>query len=189
MSHRRGYTLLELILTIAVIAAVGVLVLPRLASGRRGKVEDAARAALGLCRKARALAAAEGRTYVLVVDVEGGALRLARQRDPLAAPTDDERPELEAPQGDEDGEVGPPRWARAVALGEEVTVAGAERGDLLEPEEVDLGEGALEVPFHANGASETTRIVFATLQGADALTLEVDGPLGLARLRSPEETP
>jgi type II secretory pathway pseudopilin PulG len=88
---------MELLLVVLIIAALAAIVGASLSgSGSRARVEATGRALVAIGRAARARASAEGRTYFLIVDGENKEVRLARQRDPLAAPDAGDEPELEA---------------------------------------------------------------------------------------------
>ncbi|MGE0710178.1 MAG: Tfp pilus assembly protein FimT/FimU [Planctomycetota bacterium] len=171
--HQRTFTLLEILLVVAVIGILAGLTVPRMSgSTKRHRLEAQARTMVGLARKARALAAGEGRTYVLLVDPAGRELRLVRQRDPLAEPDDAKDPELEVPADE--------RWARPLSFEEDVTLDRA----LVEDEEQKLsGSGAepLLVPFRPDGTSDAVQLDFRL--GTDVIPILVDRNLGEARIQ------
>lgn len=162
---RRAFTLLELILVMVVIAAAAAFVAPAAGGSRdRRQVESTVRQALALCRLARARAAGEGRTYLLVV--EEGALGLARARDPLLAPDDPEDPELEARQEDQG-------WSRPVDCEEGVLLLAAEvAGVELAP--------PFAVAFRPDGEADEALLVWGA--GREQLGLSIDPRLGQARV-------
>jgi type II secretion system protein H len=170
--RRRGYTLLELLLVLVIIAILGILVLPSFTGGRdRRAVETQARTTVALARKARALASSEGRTYLLVVDRQAAQLRLARRREPLAEPTDEDDPELDAPEG--------ALWTSAVPFEEAVQVESFERdGAATESDETP------QIAFRASGEADDGRLVFA--KDGERLAVRVDPYLGIARIEEAE---
>ena len=176
-SQHQAFTILELLLVMVVIAVVGVLVLPSISNATAsGRVEHQARAVLALARKAHALSAAEGRTYLLVIDSEKRELRLARRRDPLAEPTDDEDPELDVPATQQ-------RWARPATFFNDVEL---EQVTLGEEEEVELGGEPIKIAFEPSGQADEARLVFLGPKG-ERRVVEVDPILGVARIVPFEE--
>lgn len=172
----RAFTLIEVLCVLGVLAALTALAAPRLASSLgRGRLETQARTALALCRQARALATAEGRTYLVVVDEALGEMRLARQRDPLAPPLDEADPEREV--------VVAATWARPVPFEEDVRVVQATVG-----EESTGGAAGREtaIPFAPDGSAVSATLLLEG-PGADRLAVVVDGPVGLARIERVDE--
>ena len=171
---RRSFTLLELLMVLAVIAVLAGLAAPRLGGSLRGqRLDGQARTVIALARKARALAAAEGRAYELVVEPQLKTLRLARQRDPLAAPTDDEQPEREAASADE-------AWSRPLPFEEGVTLlegltGGAESFDLAAP---------IAIRFAPDGSADPCELAFQN--GTKELRVRILAHLGRAILVAPE---
>ena len=175
--RRAGFTLLELLVVLVVIATLAALVAPSLTGSlARGRLDTTARAIVAQARKAKALATAEGRTYLLVIDPVGRELRLARRRDPLAAPSDPDDPERE-PVADP-----APDWARPVPFGDDVHLERAllDAG-LLTEEELPLSE-PLEVPFLPGGQSQELTFVFRLEGQEEQRAVQVLGPTGLARV-------
>lgn len=172
---RRGFTLVELLAVMAIAAAMAALVAPRLVGSQaRQRVLGQARAVLAAARMARARAAIEGRSYVLVVDGTARTIAVARQRDPLAAPQEDGDPELEAT----DAANG---WSRPIAFEADVTLAELELAPAgsttrapHEPAERHL------ISFGPNGDATAARLVFQGKRG-DRIAVEVDPTLGVAR--------
>lgn len=145
----------------AVIAAVGVMVVPRLAGSRvRGRVLAQARAVLTLAQTARARAASEGRTYLVIIDAETSTVTLGRRRDPLAEATDEEDPEREPADATQS-------WSRALAFEEGVT--------LVEPAEL---EAPLAIAFRPHGDADAAHVVFAGPDGIDRVAVIVDPAQG-----------
>ncbi|MCO5170313.1 MAG: type II secretion system GspH family protein [Planctomycetes bacterium] len=166
MAGRRGFTLIELLAVMAIVAALGLLVLPRLAGSRaRDRVLAQARHVATLTQAARARAAGEGRAYLLVVDPVKGEARLLRRRDPLAAATDPDDPEREPADA-------AASWSRPVPFPDGVRVFAAER--LAEP--VATGE-PLVVVFHPGGEADAARVVFESAQG-DLVTVTIEPATG-----------
>lgn len=154
---RRAFTLIELLVVMAVVAAAGVMVVPRLAGSRaRGRVLAQARVVVTLAQTARARAASEGRTYLLIVDHEKGEVRLARRRDPLAEAQDEDDPEREPADA-------ATSWSRAVAFEEGVTLA----------EPADL-EAPLAIAFRPHGDADAAHVVFQGADGVDRVAVTVD---------------
>jgi type II secretion system protein H len=172
-TRRTGFTLLELLLVLVIVAVLAVFVLPSLTGSRdRRNVEVQSRSALALTRKARALASAEGRVYVLVVDREKRELSLARRRDPLAEATNEDDPELDAPED--------AAWRSPISFEEGVALESFEQdGELVET------EGALHVAFFPVGEADDVRLLFQS--GDDRLQVRVDPALGLARVEEVDE--
>ncbi len=178
--YPRAFTLLELLCVLGVVAALAALAAPRLsASLGAGRLQAQARAAVALARKARALATSEGRAYLVVVDGEGRELRLARQRDPLAAPEGDD-PEREA--------LADAFWARPVPFEEGVELLEVQVDDAEEPASSALGGAPPAIAFAPDGSAEAAILSFEG-PAAERLEVWVDGPLGLARIVRPEEAP
>lgn len=166
MTARRGFTLIELLAVTAIVCALGLLVLPRLAGSRaRDRVLAQARNVVTLAQAARARAAGEGRAYLLVVDPTKGEARLLRRRDPLAAAADAEDPEREPADATAS-------WSRPIPFADGVRVFSAER--LGEP--VAAGE-PLVVVFRPAGEADAARIVFESAQG-DLVTVTVEPATG-----------
>lgn len=169
MTRRRSFTLLELMLVMLILAALGLFVGPSLSGSRdRRRVEAAARQALAMCRLARARAAGEGRAYRLRVDQ--WELALERARDPLLAPDDEEDPEREAPREDEG-------WSRPYVCEEGVT--------LVEAWQEGLAVATpLTIEFRPDGEADEAWLVWQA--GEDRLALRLEPRLGRARI---EEAP
>lgn len=168
--RQRAFTLLELLMVLAVVAVLAGFAAPRLAGSLKGQRLDAqARTVIALARKARALASAEGRSYELVFDPSAQTVRLARQRDPLAAPNDPEDPEREALATDLE-------WARPLPFEEGVTLreaAGAQG------ESLDLGQ-QFTIRFYPDGSADARQVAFQI--GTRTLRVEVRPHLGRAVL-------
>jgi type II secretion system protein H len=161
--RRRQFTLLELMLVLAVVATLGVMVAPRMsASLGLSRLRNQAREAVAMARLARSRAATEGRVYLLSFDAESRSLRLLRRRDPLAAPSDAESPERELPADDQS-------WSRAAVFQDGVVWA--------------LGD-PLEIAFRPAGEADPARLVLGA--GEDRLQVVIDGPLALARIEGAE---
>lgn len=160
----------------ALVAGVlAAMVGPRLAGSREHRrLVDAGRLLTGLARQARARAASEGRTHLVVVDGLEGTARLARARDPLAPPSDPEQPELELLE-EETG------WARPQPLGDGVGLVEAwlddEAQDPLAP---------VAVAFDRHGEATSARLVLATAGGDDRLAFVVLPVTGLTTLFDPD---
>ena len=105
-------------------------------------------------------------------------MRLARQRDPLAEPLDEENPELDVP-------AQPVGWAEPFPFYAEVQLQRIELGDTLEPEEGSLEE-PLQLAFRPNGEATAARLIFALPDGSDAVRVTVDPFLGVARISDEE---
>lgn len=174
-ARQRAFTLLELLLVLMVVSVFGALALPRMSGSlKHQRLQDQVRTTIALARKARALAASEGRAYVLVVDGEGRSLRLLRKRDPLAQ-AEGEDPELEP------AEDPAPDWAQPWEFPEGVTLQGVERNE--EQEETQEAQ----IVFLPNGEAEAVRLTFGTGQSQDEqAVVEVLKPLGEARLVDPD---
>jgi prepilin-type N-terminal cleavage/methylation domain-containing protein len=174
---RRAFTLIELLVVMAVVAAVGVMVVPRLAGSRvRGRVLAQARAVVTLAQTARSRAASEGRTYLLIIDPETSSVCLARRRDPLAEAADEEDPEREPADATQS-------WSRALAFEEGVT--------LVEPSAL---EAPLAIAFRPHGDADATHVVFAGPDGIDRVAVIVDPAQGRCTIdeagaSAPESTP
>lgn len=185
-SRQRAFTLLELLLVLALVAVLAALTGPRLSGALKGQRLDAqARTVIAYARRARALAAAEGRSYELVFDPTQRTLRLARQRDPLAAPSDPEEPEREAL----DESLA---WARPLPFEEGVELIeatatqnteGAAYSE-LETEVLDLGE-PVAVRFAPDGSAQARELAFRS--GERELRIRVRSHLGRAELVDPSE--
>lgn len=185
-SPQRAFTLLELLLVLAVVAVLATLAAPRMSGVLKGQRLDAqARTVIALARKARALAAAEGRSYELVFDPVAKNLRLARQRDPLAAPSDPEEPEREAL----DESLA---WARPQPFEEgveliEVTATENTEGSAYSEKEVetlDLAE-PVTVRFAPDGSAQAREVAFRS--GERELRIRIQPHIGRAELVQPEE--
>jgi type II secretion system protein H len=182
---QRAFTLLELLLVLALVAVLAALAGPRMSGALKGQRLDAqARTVIAYARKARALAAAEGRSYDLVFDPVAKTLRLARQRDPLAAPSDPEDPEREAL----DEALA---WARplpfedGVELSEATATQNTEGGanSELETESLDLAE-PVAVRFAPDGSAQARELAFRV--GPREVRIRVRPHLGRAELVEPE---
>lgn len=179
----RAFTLLELLAVMVVIGALGVLALPRLSGSRaRGRVADQARATVALARAARARAAAEGRVHHLQVDPVARTIGLVRRRDPLAAPSDANQPEVEAIDADT-------AWSRPQPLQDDVTLVEltvpwsplpSTETASAPPVQATATE-PLRIAFRPQGDADGARLVFEGPQG-DRFAVEVDGPSGAARI-------
>jgi type II secretion system protein H len=153
--RRGGFTLIELVIVVTLIATLGALVLPRLTGSQaRARVEAQARAIVALAQTARARAAGEGRAYLLMIDVTKHEARLSRRRDPLAEPADPEDPEREAA----DLEAS---WSRAVPF----------------EEGVHLVEGPQVVTFRPSGEADAATLAFEGPRG-DRVSVVVDPTVG-----------
>lgn len=179
LRSRRAFTLIELLVVMVVVAAAGVMVVPRLAGSRaRGRVLAQARTVATLAQAARARAASEGRTYLLIIDPEQGEARLARRRDPLAEATDEDDPEREPADA-------AASWSRGVAFEDDVT--------LVEPLPSSL-EGPLAIAFRPHGDADAAHVVFATADGTDRIAVVVDAAQGRCTIdetgaSAPEDAP
>jgi len=155
-----------------VVSIVGALVIPRLANSTgAGRLDSQVQGAVSLCRKARALATSEGRTYLVVLEPLERRLVLARRRDPLAEPNNEANPEQELVEGST-------RWSKPLPFEEGVDLV------IVEQDEVELpldGEEPLEVAFYAQGSADPVRLTFQG-PGGDRLVVEVAGSTGLARI-------
>ncbi|MBL4848873.1 MAG: prepilin-type N-terminal cleavage/methylation domain-containing protein [Planctomycetes bacterium] len=172
-SSRRAFTLLELLLVLAVVAVLAALAAPWLSGSLRGqRLDGQARTVIALSRKARALAAAEGRTYELVVEPELKTLRLARQRDPLAPPTDPEQPERELASEDE-------MWSRPLPFEEGVVLVEGLDG---EDEPFDLA-APIAIRFAPDGSSDACELAFGA--GTKQVRVRIQARLGRATLVEP----
>lgn len=172
-SRRTGFTLLELLLVLLVVSTLALLVAPRLSgSTRLGRLRAQARTLVALGRRAKARAASEGRTYLLVVDGAEREARLARARDPLAAPDDEEDPEREAPA---EGES----WSRPLAFEDDVELVEV----AVAEEERDPAEEVV-LAFRPQGDCDAASLVLEA--DGDRLEVTLDGPLGLARVADPD---
>lgn len=172
LRRARGFTLLELILVLIVISIAGVLVLPSISGSRgRSRLDADVSGLLGLARKARALAAGEGRTYYLRIDPLERRAQLVRQRDPLSPASEGDDPERDV--------TADAPWSTPLALAEGVELIEAWLGAGEAEERAADGE-LVEVAFYPHGAASPCRLVFGT--GDDRLTLRVAGPAGLARI-------
>jgi prepilin-type N-terminal cleavage/methylation domain-containing protein len=179
LRSRGAFTLIELLVVMVVVAAAGVMVVPRLAGSRaRGRVLAQARTVATLAQAARARAASEGRTYLLIIDPEQGEARLARRRDPLAEATDEDDPEREPADA-------AASWSRGVAFEDGVT--------LVEPLPSSL-DGALSIAFRPHGDADAAHVVFASADGADRIAVVVDAAQGRCTIdetgaSAPEDAP
>lgn len=183
---RRGFTLLELLLVLAVVAVLAGLAGPSFSGLLRGQRLDAqARTVIASARKARALAAAEGRSYELVLDPVEKTLRLARQRDPLAAPTDPDEPEREAMS---EGDV----WSRPRPFEDGVTLVDASASEntegsahsMLEVESLDLAEPVV-IRFAPDGSAQAREVTFRS--GTREVRILIRAHLGRAQIVEPAE--
>jgi len=185
---QRAFTLLELLLVLALVAVLAALAGPRLSGALKGQRLDAqARTVIAYARKARALAAAEGRSYELVFDPVAKTLRLARQRDPLAAPTDEEDPEREAL--DENlAWARPQPFEEGVELIDATSTANTEGSahSELEVETLDLAE-AVAIRFAPDGSAQARELAFRS--GTREVRIRVHAHLGRAQLVEPSEVP
>lgn len=154
-SARAGFTLIELVLVVTVVATLGALVLPQLTGSQaRARVEAQARAIVALAQTARARAAGEGRAYLLMIDAERGEARLLRRRDPLAEPADPEDPERE-------GADLAASWCRPVPF----------------EEGVRLVEGPTTVTFRPHGEADAATLVLEGARG-DRVAVVIDPTVG-----------
>ena len=153
-----------------VVSILAVATVPRMsASLARGRLDDQCLAVVSLTRRAKALAATEGRSYVLVIDPVDKELRLRRRRDPLAESDDPEDPELES--------VIDAFWATPVKFRDDVTLVQAEQGE----EALDVTAN-VQVEFRQDGSAEETRLLFQGKDPRDQLVVSVDPHLGVARI-------
>ncbi|HBP23145.1 MAG TPA: hypothetical protein DEA08_35905 [Planctomycetes bacterium] len=176
--HQRRFTLLELLLVMVVIGITAGLLAPRLTGSIAGqRLQAQARTVISLSRKARALAAGEGRAYELVIDREGKQLRLTCRRDPLAEADDPDDPEREAVREESE-------WSRPIAFAEDVTLS-----DLLLAGEAPAEDSGLlpAIRFRPDGTADDAELEF-TLSGKDTVRVVIDPHLGQARVLE-EEVP
>lgn len=173
----RAFTLLELLLVLAVVAVLAGFVVPRLGGSLKSQRLDAqVRTVIALARKARALAAAEGRSYQIVFLPSEKSVRLARQRDPLAAPDDAADPEREALATDAE-------WARPLPFEDEVVLE-----EVLGPDGALLDLTAeFTIRFAPDGTADEHELGFRA--GDLTQRLLIEPRLGRARLLRPEELP
>jgi hypothetical protein len=109
-----------------------------------------------------------------VIDRESGELRLARRREPLAEVTDDDDPELDAPEN--------AAWTTRVAFMESVVLESFELdGEVVEPG----GDVKTQVAFLANGEADDSRLIFR--KDDERIAVRVDPYLGIARITDPAE--
>lgn len=77
VNRARGFTLLEILVVLALAAIILALVLPRLGGGLEGlRVRTASRQVAALLRSARVHAIARGQTVAVTVDPRGGTLQV-----------------------------------------------------------------------------------------------------------------
>lgn len=171
--RRAGFTLLELVIVTVIIGTLGVLAIPRVAGRRRiDRVNAQARAVVALAQTARARAAGEGRTYLVVIDPVRGEARVARRRDPLAEADDEEDAERELAVADAS-------WSRGVPFEEGVRVASAEVGGAAAS-----ATSPVTIAFRPHGEADAARVVFEA--GAeDRAAITVDAAQGRCRVSAP----
>lgn len=169
--RQRGFTLLEMLAVIVIMATLSALVGPRIAGSADGLTLDAdARALLAAARRARVTAISEGRGCSLVLrnnDEEGWSWYLERDPDPLSKPeTDMTTADTVLPRG-ESGRLDPGTAVAAITI---------------EGDPVDL-EDEVVLTFDPDGRSRDTEL---SLERADArpLTLLITEATGMARLQT-----
>jgi type II secretion system protein H len=175
--RRSGFTLVELLLAVAIVVGLTALVAPSLGGAlARRRVEHAARAVVSLAGGARSFATAEGRAYVLIIDGQARAVRLARSRDPLLAPQDQADAEVE---GDDWPQRAP--WARVYHLEDGVSLASASVGGRSL---TDIGEAPVaRVTFSPDGSADPATIELRSEDG-EMVTVEIAAPTGRATIVS-----
>lgn len=176
--HQRRFTLLELLLVMVVIGITAGLLAPRMTGSIAAqRLQAQARVVISLSRKARALAAGEGRAYELVIDAEAKQLRLTCRRDPLAEADDPDDPEREAVREENE-------WSRPIPFQEDVTLS-----DLLFAGEPPAEDRELlpAIRFRADGTADDAELEFTLKE--DTLRVVIDPHLGQARVLElePEE--
>lgn len=174
--RQRGFTLLEMLAVIVIMATLSALVGPRIAGSADGLTLDAdARSLLAAARLARGTAISEGRGCSLVLrdnDEDGWSWYLKRDPDPLSEPETDmtmTAADTVLPRG-ESGHLDPDTAVAAITM----------EGD---PVDLENLEDEVVLTFDPNGRSRDTEL---TLERADArsLTLLITEATGLARLQT-----
>jgi len=175
----RGFTLFEIILVCLLVATLAAIVAPSFSGvNARSRLDSTARAVVALARAARSRASSDGRAYFLVLDAPGREIRLARQRDPLVAPT----AEADAETDGDDWTGGAP-WAKSVQFEDGVDLVAANIATL----DIDLNQQLpIRIAFNPDGTSDDA---WMDLQGEGQvlLRLRVDFASGRTRILTNDE--
>lgn len=186
----RGFTLLELMATVAVMALILGLVLPGLGATRTAELRDNARKMAAHLEMARQRAVMTGVPHRVLVSIDESAYRIewyASEEDELEEDEDFEEPEIEldastplslSPPRDTDVRFRPlpNRFGRDVRLQDDFFFEG------IETPEGWLDGGQVGIGFHRDGTADQTEIVIGDGEGRQ-LSLDVLPLLDVVRIR------
>jgi Tfp pilus assembly protein FimT len=171
------------LLVCVLVAVLAGLVAPSFtASMSHSRLDAAARAVVAFARAARARASADGKAYFLIVDGTARQARLARQRDPLAAPEAEADAENE---GDAWADGAP--WARTYDFPDDVNVGFASTTYQDVQTSTITAPGSSNAPASMQGTTppnvqvavdsgKPVRVAFNPEGTADDATIDLTGP-------------
>jgi len=166
-----GFTLLELLVVLVIVATLSTFVGPRLLGSMGGtQLRVASKKVATSLRYARTRAVSEGMLYVAMLDLEGGQIaiesrRPARGREEEASP--------------EDGNAGEKK-KKTFDLPQGIKLEKVVSGD------AEVDSGVSEVLFFPTGGSSGARIVLASERG-QRRSVVVDFITGTVHVEDPEE--
>lgn len=195
-SHPRGFTLIEMLLVVAIIGILVTMLAPRMQMMGGPRVTAAARVLTQLTRYARTMALLNQAETVIRVSPDGVIRVDAAGSEPppqAASPAVDELPDTAADDGavaPAADDVAPPSFSETVAVErrlENVTVAFLGYTDTLSElrvrtAEAGASETSAEIHFRSNGTCRPHRYTLTDTTGVEAVvTVDI---LGLARVET-----
>jgi len=190
IAPQRGLTLIELMLVLVIIAALGGIVIPQFAGTRaRFELDADARALLAMSRRARMVAVTEGRGCRLAIDPAARSYRLVRDADPLADPEDYVDPADEQPRFREAGTLGESTVVTLTDLqtGDAASSSSSYSADLYADAEMVVAEligtdQPFEILFRPDGTAQAAEVLLQEADGNASWTLVVRAATGQAKI-------
>jgi prepilin-type N-terminal cleavage/methylation domain-containing protein len=164
---RRGFTLIELMLVMAVLAVVAALIVPRLSGALAAlRVTKGTEQVFAAAREAHTRAILRGLRTRLVLEFETGAFRVEEERRPLESPG---------------------RWYEMPGReGKPSSLADSVRFGRLTLNEETVAEGTAEIGFRPDGSTDDALITVENEDG-DRGAVEVRGITGHVRILRDDE--
>ena len=136
-----GFTLLELLVVLGIIAIVSAMVVPRFGGALHGTAhKTAAKRVAATLRYARSCAVAQGVVYVVIVDLDKNTVSVGEEN---------------ARQGDDDARDGDVKTSSAQTY---AIPAGVSFSKISQSDAYDVDEGMVRIEFYPSGASSGAEI-------------------------------